>query len=246
MHPPLRRARVLVPDSGSVMIIGDFWQPFCVGKNNGGRKARPRKTTIPRGRRQLLDSAWPEKLFARLTELSWSDVRDTYPSSRRFLLVQKSAKKITENRDTASLTLTSGMLASLWGRCFEFIQERLKKVFSCTQSGHNRPIVILRPGHKVRGIPVVRSCKKHCLVYFSEALFCLEWLWTTVYSSACLKDTVNVWWCARPTLALTGKSPDLSDVHPCRSRLSHAIGPGQSSWPELRKGNTQEEQSISS
>ena len=25
----------------------------------------------------------------------------------------------------------------------------------------NRPIVLFRPGHEVRGIPAVRSCKKH-------------------------------------------------------------------------------------
>ena len=43
----------------------------------------------------------------------------------------------------------------------------------------------------------------------------------------------------------TGKSPDLSDFHTCRSRQSLAIAPGQSSWPELRKGDIQEEQSIS-
>ena len=34
--------------SGSVTIIGDSWQPFCVGKSNGGHKARPRKTTNAR------------------------------------------------------------------------------------------------------------------------------------------------------------------------------------------------------
>ena len=34
----------------------------------------------------------------------------------------------------------------------------------------NRPIVLLRPGHKIRGIPGVCSCKKHCFLYFSEAL----------------------------------------------------------------------------
>ena len=27
------------------------------------------------------------------------------------------------------------------------------------------------------------------------------WLWTTVFFLACLKNTVDVWWCARPTLA---------------------------------------------
>ena len=34
----------------------------------------------------------------------------------------------------------------------------------------NRPIVLLRPGHEVRGIPAVRSCKERCFLYFSEAL----------------------------------------------------------------------------
>ena len=43
----------------------------------------------------------------------------------------------------------------------------------------------------------------------------------------------------------TGESPDLSDVHPCRSCRSLAIAPGQSSRPELRNGDLQEEQSIS-
>ena len=80
------------PLSGNVMIIGDFWQPFCVGKN-GGRKARPRKTTIARAKRRLLDSAWAAKLLARLTELAWSDVRDTCASGRHFLLAQKKRKK---------------------------------------------------------------------------------------------------------------------------------------------------------
>ena len=37
-------------------------------------------------------------------------------------------------------------------------------------SWQNRPIVLLRPGHEVRGIPAVRSCKKRCFLYFYEAL----------------------------------------------------------------------------
>ena len=78
-----------------------FWQQFCVGENNGGHKARPWKTTICQGKQQ----AWAVKLFARLTELSWSDVRDTCASSRHYFLAQKSTKKITEYRDTAPLTL---------------------------------------------------------------------------------------------------------------------------------------------
>ena len=64
-----------------------------VGKNNGGHKARPRRTTVARGKRHFLDWAWQVKLFARLTELSWCDVRDTCVSSRLFFLAQKSAKK---------------------------------------------------------------------------------------------------------------------------------------------------------
>ena len=68
-----------------------FWQQFCVGENNGGHKARLRKTTIARGKRHLRDSAFAVKLFARLTELLWSDVRDTCVSSRHFLPAQKSA-----------------------------------------------------------------------------------------------------------------------------------------------------------
>ena len=55
-----------------------------------------------RGKRRFLDSAWAVKVFARLTELSWSDVRDTCVSSRHFFLARK-AQKITEYRDTAPL-----------------------------------------------------------------------------------------------------------------------------------------------
>ena len=63
----------------------------------------------------------------------------------------------------------------------------------------------------------------------------LAWLWTTVFFSACLKDTVDVWWCTRTKLALEKvQICILSDFHPFRSRLSLAITvtPGQLSWPE--------------
>ena len=90
---PKNSNQVVQPLSGTVTIIGDFWQPFCVGKNNGGHKARPRKTTIARTKRRLLNSAWAAKLFARLTELACSDVRDTCASSHHFLLTQKKRKK---------------------------------------------------------------------------------------------------------------------------------------------------------
>ena len=42
-------------------------------------------------------------------------------------------------------------------------------------------IVLFRPEHQVWGIRAVWSCKKHCFLYFSEALLGLAWLWTTVF-----------------------------------------------------------------
>ena len=52
-----------------------------------------------RGKRHLLESAWTAKLFARLTELSWSDV---CASSRHFRSCKKKKrKKIIKYRDTA-------------------------------------------------------------------------------------------------------------------------------------------------
>ena len=59
-------------------------------------------TRKDRGKPHFLDSAWPVKLFARLTELSWCDVRDTCVNSRHFSS-RKKAQKITEYRDTAPL-----------------------------------------------------------------------------------------------------------------------------------------------
>ena len=55
-----------------------------------------------RGKRHLLDLAWPVKLFARLTELSWSDVRDICANNTIFCSC-KNAQKIIEYRDTAPL-----------------------------------------------------------------------------------------------------------------------------------------------
>ena len=85
------------PSSGSVTIISDFWQPFCVGKNNGGHKARLRKTNCLR-----------KTTFARLSRGSetvraadGADVRDTCASSSLVLLVPKKTQKITEYRDPA-------------------------------------------------------------------------------------------------------------------------------------------------
>ena len=72
----------------------------------------------------------------------------------------------------------------------------------------------------------------------------LAWLWTNVFFFSLLERHSQ---CFVMCLSNggTGKSPDLSDFQPCRSHQSLAITPGQSSWPELRKGDIQEEQSIS-
>ena len=80
-----RYSEVRTYKSGSVTIIGDFWQPFCVGKIMAA-------TRQGRGKRYLLDSALAVKLFARLTELPWPDFHDTCASSRHCLLAQKSVK----------------------------------------------------------------------------------------------------------------------------------------------------------
>ena len=70
-----------------------------MGKNNGGHKARPQKTTIARGKLHLLDSAGAVKLFARLTEL----MSETLARAVAIFCSRKKAQKITEYRDTASL-----------------------------------------------------------------------------------------------------------------------------------------------
>ena len=64
-----------------------------------------------RVKRHLLYSAWATKLFALLTELSWSDVCDTYASGRHFSLMQKKRKAITEYHDTAPLNMKEGRAA---------------------------------------------------------------------------------------------------------------------------------------
>ena len=64
-----------------------------MGKNNGGTREGRGKRHFLEENDFLLDSSWVVKLFARLTELSWSDVPDTCASSRHFLLARKSAKK---------------------------------------------------------------------------------------------------------------------------------------------------------
>ena len=82
--------------SGSVMIIGDFWQPFCVGKNNGGHKARPRKTTIARGKiyltqlgRWSCSRGWP----------SWSPRHLREQLAVALFCSRKKAQNITDSID---------------------------------------------------------------------------------------------------------------------------------------------------
>ena len=107
----------------------------------------------------------------------------------------------------------------------------------------NRPIVFLQSGHEVRGIPDFWSYKKHCFLHFSETLSWPIMVWNDWFFS--LLEIHR--WCLMMCSSCvgTGKSPDLSDFHPCRSGRSLAITPCQLSWPELRKGDNQEEKSIS-
>ena len=98
----------------------------------------------------------------------------------------------------------------------------LAKILNASRS--NRPIVLLRPGNEVRGIPAIRSCKKHRFLYFSEALSlpsmalndCFFFSLLERHSQCLVMCSSNVG---------TGKSPDLSDFHPCRSCQSLAIAP---------------------
>ena len=110
----------------------------------------------------------------------------------------------------------------------------------------NRPIVLLQPGHEVRGIPAVWSCKKHCFLYFSltpsypnialrDCLFSqLAWKTQLMFGDVLVRSNVD-----------TGKSPDLSDFHPYRSRQSLAIAPVSRLNLTSARGDIQEEQSIS-
>ena len=84
-----------------VTLIGEFWQPFWVGKNDAGHQARPQKTTIARGKRHLLDSAGAVKLFARLSELMFA----TFARAVAIFCSRNESAKITEYRDTAPLRL---------------------------------------------------------------------------------------------------------------------------------------------
>ena len=72
----------------------------------------------------------------------------------------------------------------------------------------------------------------------------VAWLWATAFFFSLLEKHSRLLVMCSSSVG-TRKSPDLGDFHPCRSRQSLVIVPGQSSWPEHRKGNIQEKQSIS-
>ena len=96
-----------------------------------------------------------------------------------------------------------------------------------------------RPFDRARSI-AFRTFLNHflCLVWLLCFFFQLSWK----HSQCLVMCSSNVG---------TGKSPDLSDFHPCPSRQSLAIAPGQYivvltwAWAPHSKGDIQEEQSIS-
>ena len=70
-------------------LSGNFWQPFCVGKNNGDHKGRPRKTTFSR-RKRLVFGRWS-------SSRGWLSCHGLMSATLAravaiFLLTQKSAK----------------------------------------------------------------------------------------------------------------------------------------------------------
>ena len=81
-----------------------FLAAILCGKNNGGRKVRPRKKTIARGKRHFFDSAEAVKLFARLTVWYPRHLREQSPI---FACAKKSAKNHWISWRTAPLTLTN-------------------------------------------------------------------------------------------------------------------------------------------
>ena len=181
------------------MIISDFWQPFCVGKNNGSHKARPRKTTIARRKRLFLDSSWAVKLFAGLTKLSWSGVRDTCVSSRHFFLAQKSAKnhwiswhcpfKIPATHKTSAITLVHVCI------CVQRNINFLEREWLFLSHSYASPLYLLsvepinfsceRPGHMHSGQKVI------------QPNFCWSPKWTK--TNTCKLNFHNYFWCPNET-----------------------------------------------
>ena len=83
VHAPLKAA----VSRKSVIFCSHFvWEKIMAATRQGCGKRQLQ------GKWHLNESAWAVKLFARLTELWSSDVRDTCAISRHFLLVQKAQK----------------------------------------------------------------------------------------------------------------------------------------------------------
>ena len=80
---------------------------LCREKIRAATRESRGKPTFSWGKRFLLDSSQAVKLFAWLTELSWSDVSDTCSSIRAIFHSRKKAQHITEYRDTAPLSFES-------------------------------------------------------------------------------------------------------------------------------------------
>ena len=112
------------------------------------------------------------------------------------------------------------------------------------QYQYNRPIVLLQPGHEVRGIPAVRSCKKRCFCTFLRHSLGLAWLWTTVFffqlawkTQSMFDDVLVQRW--------HWKKSRLEWFSPFSLRESPvSCNRSGSSWPDLRKGDIHDEQSI--
>ena len=104
-----------------------FWQPFCVGKNNGGHKARLREN----------DNCLRKTTFTRLSqdgEVVRSADRAVMVRCPRHLREQspffaraKKAQNITENRDTAPLNLQSILHVNVRGAAEVILQERERR-----------------------------------------------------------------------------------------------------------------------
>ena len=108
----------------------------------------------------------------------------------------------------------------------------------------NRPIVLLQSGHEVVASQPLHHARRIAFCTFLRHFLGLAWLWTTVFFFSLLERHGRCLVMCSYSVG-TGKSSDLRDFQPCRSRQSLAITPGQLYWPELRKGDIQEEKSIS-
>ena len=141
--------------------------------------------------------------------------------------------------------------------CWALLVERLPLLPRLVQNEfQNKPIVsqsapqtidrlyYYGPGTRFGASRPFDHAKSGCFLYCSEALSWPRMALNDCFFFSLLERHSRCLMMCSSGVG-TGKSPDWSDFHPCRSLQSLAIAPGQSSWPELRKGDIQEEQSIS-